>query len=105
MHEKMNHYGICMWGWNDFHQAQVAWRIKKMRSAEMPVEIFTAAFSHQVDRNTGSIGRNQRTRLTVFFHFREDRLFYVEALHHYFDNPVLPGNVFHVVGKVAGPDS
>src|SRR5687767_7563408 len=73
---------------NDLQKTHVAWRIEKVRSAEIDLEILTATFRHEMDWNTRRIGCHQRAGTAVFIYFFKDLLFDVEPLDNYFDHPV-----------------
>ena len=104
VHQEINHCSIRMRGGNDFEQAQVAWWVEEVCTAKMFFKILTAAFCHQVNGNTRSIGSDQCAGLTILFYFFIDQLFDVQPFHYHFYDPVTAGNIFHVIIKIACAD-
>lgn len=63
------------------------------------------SFIHQMDRYTRCIRADQGSRIAEFFHFAENTQFDIQPFHHYFNNPIAGGNIFHVISEIARLDS
>ena len=104
-HQEINDDRIGVRSRNDLQQAQVAGRVKEVRSAEVFSEILATPLSHQVDGNAGGVGGNQCTGFPVALHLFEERAFDIDILDNSLQHPVAGRDILEMIGKVACPDA
>ena len=75
-----------------------------MYAAKMSAKIVAETFRDAGDGNAAGVRRDDRTRLAIFFHFREKFAFDVQIFDDGFDNQIAIFKARHIVGKVADRD-
>ncbi len=89
---------------NQFEQAHVARWVEKVGAEPVAAEVFAEAFADGSDRQTASVGGDQRSGLTDGFHFLQQRALQFEILNHSLDNPIDVREFCQVIFEVADGD-
>src|SRR5215813_8964386 len=75
-----------------------------MGSQEMPSEPLGHPLSHSLNRDTGSIGADDRVGVQVLLNSNQKVTLYLKFFDHCFDNPVNTGKLTKIIIKVSGLD-
>ena len=91
-------------GRNDFQQVEIAWRVEEMSAEPVLSEVVTSPLGERGDRNSGSVGTDDRARAPRRVDLLQQTALDVQPLNDRLDNPVALLDAGQVGVEAAGRD-